>query len=256
MNTIRRERRQGPQLLRGEMVPDSTHDQRLLDRRGPADWLHMDPWRVLRIQAEFVEGFGSLAELPPSVTVFGSARTKPDSPDYALGVRLGGALADAGYGVITGGGPGCMEAANKGAVEAGGISVGLGIELPHEQSMNEYVNLGVEFRYFFVRKTMFVKYSCGFVTLPGGFGTLDELFEALTLVQTRKVTSFPVVLMGTSFWSPMVDWIKSSLLGEGKISPQDVDLIRVTDDVDEAVQIIVEADRRLEEESSLVGDAE
>ncbi|WP_061299821.1 TIGR00730 family Rossman fold protein [Herbidospora cretacea] len=256
MNTIRRERRQGPQLLRGEMVPDSTHDQRLLDRRGPADWLHMDPWRVLRIQAEFVEGFGSLAELPPSVTVFGSARTKPDSPDYALGVRLGGALADAGYGVITGGGPGCMEAANKGAVEAGGISVGLGIELPHEQSMNEYVNLGVEFRYFFVRKTMFVKYSCGFVTLPGGFGTLDELFEALTLVQTRKVTSFPVILMGTSFWSPMIDWIKSSLLGEGKISPQDVDLIRVTDDVDEAVRIIVEADRRREEEASLVGDAQ
>ncbi len=256
MNTIRRERRQGPQLLRGEMVPDSTHDQRLLDRRGPADWLHMDPWRVLRIQAEFVEGFGSLAELPPSVTVFGSARTKPDSPDYELGVRLGGALADAGYGVITGGGPGCMEAANKGAVEAGGISVGLGIELPHEQSMNEYVNLGVEFRYFFVRKTMFVKYSCGFVTLPGGFGTLDELFEALTLVQTRKVTSFPVILMGTSFWSPMIDWIKSSLLGEGKISPQDVDLIRLTDDVDEAVRIIVESDRRREEESSLVGDAQ
>ncbi|WP_062442988.1 TIGR00730 family Rossman fold protein [Herbidospora daliensis] len=256
MNTIRRERRQGPQLLRGEMVPDSTHDQRLLDRRGPADWLHMDPWRVLRIQAEFVEGFGSLAELPPSVTVFGSARTKPDSPDYELGVRLGAALADAGYGVITGGGPGCMEAANKGAVEAGGISVGLGIELPHEQSMNEYVNLGVEFRYFFVRKTMFVKYSCGFVTLPGGFGTLDELFEALTLVQTRKVTSFPVILMGSSFWGPMIDWIKSSLLGEGKISPQDVDLIRVTDDVDEAVRIIVEADRRREEEASLVGDAQ
>ncbi len=238
------------------MVPDSTHDQRLLDRRGPADWLHMDPWRVLRIQAEFVEGFGSLAELPPSVTVFGSARTKPDSPDYELGVRLGAALADAGYGVITGGGPGCMEAANKGAVEAGGISVGLGIELPHEQSMNEYVNLGVEFRYFFVRKTMFVKYSCGFVTLPGGFGTLDELFEALTLVQTRKVTSFPVILMGSSFWGPMIDWIKSSLLGEGKISPQDVDLIRVTDDVDEAVRIIVEADRRREEEASLVGDAQ
>ncbi|TKK85462.1 TIGR00730 family Rossman fold protein [Herbidospora galbida] len=256
MNTIRRERRQGPQLLRGEMVPDSTHDQRLLDRRGPADWLHMDPWRVLRIQAEFVEGFGSLAELPPSVTVFGSARTKPDSPDYELGVRLGAALADAGYGVITGGGPGCMEAANKGAMEAGGISVGLGIELPHEQSMNEYVNLGVEFRYFFVRKTMFVKYSCGFVTLPGGFGTLDELFEALTLVQTRKVTSFPVILMGSSFWGPMVDWIKSSLLGEGKISPQDVDLIRVTDDVDEAVRIIVEADRRREQEASLVGDAQ
>ncbi|GAA1021956.1 cytokinin riboside 5'-monophosphate phosphoribohydrolase [Acrocarpospora pleiomorpha] len=243
MNTIRPERRQGPALLRGSMVSQSTHDQRLLDRRGPADWVHMDPWRVLRIQAEFVEGFGALAELPPAVTVFGSARTKPDAPEYEMGVQLGRALAEEGYAVITGGGPGCMEAANRGALEAGGVSVGLGIELPHEQRMNEFVDLGVEFRYFFVRKTMFVKYSSGFITLPGGFGTLDELFEALTLVQTRKVTSFPVVLMGTRFWGPMIDWIKGTLLADGKISPPDVDLIRCVDDVEEAIHIIVEADR-------------
>jgi len=230
-------------VLRGRFVPETTHDQRLLDRRRSADWLHMDPWRVMRIQAEFVEGFGALAELPPAVTVFGSARTPRDSAEYELGVRLGRALAEVGYAVITGGGPGCMEAANKGAREAGGISVGLGIELPFEQAMNEYVDIGVEFRYFFVRKTMFVKYACGFVALPGGFGTLDELFEALTLVQTGKVTSFPVVLLGTSYWGGLVDWVKGTLAVEGKISPQDVDLISLTDDVDEAVQIIVDADR-------------
>jgi uncharacterized protein (TIGR00730 family) len=240
----RRERRQGPAVVRGRLVPESTHDERLLDRRGPAEWLHMDPWRVMRIQAEFVEGFGALAELPPAVTVFGSARTPVDSPEYQMGVRLGRALSEAGYAVITGGGPGCMEAANKGAREAGGISVGLGIELPFEQAMNEYVDLGVEFRYFFVRKTMFVKYACGFVALPGGFGTLDELFEALTLVQTRKVTSFPVVLLGTSYWGGLLDWVKGTLAVEGKISPQDVELIDLTDDVDEAVRIIVEADHR------------
>ncbi|MEV5411632.1 TIGR00730 family Rossman fold protein [Thermopolyspora sp. NPDC052614] len=244
MSNRRRERRQGPALVRGRLVPESTHDERLLDRRGPAEWLHMDPWRVLRIQAEFVEGFGALAELPPAVTVFGSARTPRDSAEYEMGVRLGRVLSEAGYAVITGGGPGCMEAANKGAREAGGISVGLGIELPFEQAMNEYVDLGVEFRYFFVRKTMFVKYACGFVALPGGFGTLDELFEALTLVQTSKVTSFPVVLLGTAYWGGLLDWIKGTLAVEGKISPQDVDLIDLTDDVDEAVRIIVEADRR------------
>jgi len=231
-------------VFRGPLVPDSTHDERLLDNRGSAEWLHMDPWRVMRIQAEFVEGFGALAELPPAVTVFGSARTPRDTPEYELGVRLGRALTEAGYAVITGGGPGCMEAANKGAREAGGISVGLGIELPFEQAMNEYVDLGVEFRYFFVRKTMFVKYASGFVALPGGFGTLDELFEALTLVQTRKVTEFPVVLLGSSYWGGLVDWVKGTLAVEGKISPQDVDLISLTDDVDEAVRIIVEADRR------------
>lgn len=202
----------------------------------------MDPWRVLRIQAEFVEGFGQLAELPTAVTVFGSARTTVDSPEYQLGVELGSKLAKAGYAVITGGGPGAMEAANKGASEAGGISVGLGIELPFEQRMNDYVDLGIEFRYFFVRKTMFVKYSCGFITLPGGFGTLDELFEALTLVQTHKVTSFPVVLVGTEYWSGLLDWIKGTLLSTGKISAPDLDLIHLTDDVDEAVNIIVESE--------------
>ncbi|MFE0151928.1 TIGR00730 family Rossman fold protein [Nonomuraea sp. NPDC059007] len=243
MKQSRPERRQGQAVVRGNLVPESTHDQRLLDRQGSTDWLHMDPWRVLRIQAEFVEGFGQLAELPPAVTVFGSARTPDDSPEYEMGVELGRALAESGYAVITGGGPGVMEAANRGATEVdGAVSVGLGIELPFEQKMNDYVDLGIEFRYFFVRKTMFVKYSCGFIALPGGFGTLDELFEALTLVQTRKVTSFPVVLMGTSFWGGMVDWIKNTLLGTGKIAAQDLDLIHLTDDVHEAVRIIAEGD--------------
>ncbi|WP_214412650.1 TIGR00730 family Rossman fold protein [Sphaerisporangium fuscum] len=239
----REERRQGQSLVRGKFLPDSTFDERLLDRRDSTDWLHMDPWRVLRIQAEFVEGFGQLAELPPAVTVFGSARTPRDTPDYELGERLGRALAMAGYAVVTGGGPGCMEAANKGAREAGGISVGLGIELPFEQKLNDFVDLGIEFRYFFVRKTMFVKYACGFVALPGGFGTLDELFEALTLVQTRKVTSFPVILLGTEFWGGLLDWIRDTLVSTGKISPGDVDLLQVTDDVEEAVRVIVDADK-------------
>ncbi|MEO3888158.1 TIGR00730 family Rossman fold protein [Nonomuraea sp. B5E05] len=244
MEQSRRERRQGQAVVRGRLVPTSTHDQRLLARQGPSDWVHMDPWRVLRIQAEFVEGFGQLAELPRAVTVFGSARTGEESPDYTQGRRLGRALAEAGYAVITGGGPGVMEAANRGARDVdGAVSVGLGIELPFEQSMNDYVDLGIEFRYFFVRKTMFVKYSCGFIALPGGFGTLDELFEALTLVQTRKVTSFPVVLVGTEFWGGLLEWVKASLLGTGKIAPQDLDLITVTDDVDEAVRIIADADR-------------
>ncbi|MBB6546193.1 TIGR00730 family Rossman fold protein [Nonomuraea rubra] len=243
MEQNRRERRQGQAVVRGSLVPSSTHDQRLLARQGPSDWVHMDPWRVLRIQAEFVEGFGQLAELPQAVTVFGSARTTPDSPDYELGRALGRSLAEAGYAVITGGGPGVMEAANRGARDIdGAVSVGLGIELPFEQRMNDYVDLGIEFRYFFVRKTMFVKYSCGFIALPGGFGTLDELFEALTLVQTHKVTSFPVVLMGSEFWGGLLDWIKGSLLSTAKIKAQDLDLISVTDDVDEAVRIIADAD--------------
>ncbi|MFB9621723.1 LOG family protein [Nonomuraea helvata] len=253
MKQSRPERRQGQAVVRGHLVPSSTHDQRLLARQGPSDWVHMDPWRVLRIQAEFVEGFGQLAEVPQAVTVFGSARTPEGTPEYQMGRALGRALAEAGYAVITGGGPGVMESANRGASEVdGAMSVGLGIELPFEQRMNDYVDLGIEFRYFFVRKTMFVKYSCGFITLPGGFGTLDELFEALTLVQTRKVTSFPVVLMGSEFWGGLLDWIKGTLLSTGKIAPQDLDLITVTDDVDEAVRIIVDADRarskQLEEE--------
>ncbi|MEO3811981.1 TIGR00730 family Rossman fold protein [Sphaerisporangium sp. B11E5] len=243
----REERRQGPALVRGKFLPESTYDERLLDQRGSTEWLHMDPWRVLRIQAEFVEGFGQLADLPPAVTVFGSARTPAGTPDYDLGVRLGGALAKAGYAVITGGGPGCMEAANKGAREAGGISVGLGIELPFEQKLNDYVDLGIEFRYFFVRKTMFVKYADAFVVLPGGFGTLDELFEAVTLVQTGKITQFPIVLLGTTFWRPLLDWINETLLGNGMISPDDPKLLHLTDDPDEAVRYIVDGRRRAEQ---------
>jgi uncharacterized protein (TIGR00730 family) len=237
----RAEHRQGPVMLRGDMVPGSTTDQRLLDGPGPSDWVHTDPWRVLRIQAEFVEGFGALAELGPAISVFGSARTPEDSGDYRLAQKLGTALVAAGFAVITGGGPGAMAGANRGAREGGGVSVGLGIELPFEQGMNQWVDLGVNFRYFFARKTMFVKYAQGFVVLPGGFGTFDELFEALVLVQTHKVTSFPIVLLGSGYWTGLMDWIRGPVLERGMISSRDVDLITVTDDVDEAVRIVVEA---------------
>ena len=219
-------------------MQQTTTDQRLLDSRGPSDWVHTDPWRVLRIQAEFVEGFGLLAEAPRAVCVFGSARTPPGSPEFAAGEALGAALAHGGWAVITGGGPGVMEAVNKGASKSGGVSIGLGIELPFEQRLNDWVDIGVNFRYFFVRKTMFVKYSQAFVVLPGGFGTLDELFEALTLVQTRKVTSFPVILYGSKYWSGLLDWLRDSVLADGKVSQADLELIRVSDDVDEIVAII------------------
>jgi uncharacterized protein (TIGR00730 family) len=243
---VRPTRHRGPILLRGgEPDPQSggtTTDQRLLDRRGPTDWVHTDPWRVLRIQSEFVEGFGLLAELPRAVSVFGSARTPRDHPHYAAGVEIGAALAGAGYAVITGGGPGAMEAANRGASEAGGLSVGLGIELPFEQELNEWVDLGISFRYFFVRKTMFVKYAQAFVILPGGFGTLDELFEALTLVQTRKVTRFPVILLGTEYWSGLIDWIRATMVPQGTISDADMELFTVTDDIAEVISEIQAAD--------------
>ncbi len=235
----------GPVTLRGSRVPGTTTDQRLLDSRGSTDWVHTDPWRVMRIQSEFVEGFGALAELGPAVSVFGSARTKPDTAFYAVAAQVGRRLVEEGYAVITGGGPGAMEAANRGAREAGGASVGLGIELPFEQGLNEHVNLGVNFRYFFARKTMFVKYSQGFIVLPGGFGTLDELFEAVTLVQTQKVTSFPIVLMGTEYWGGLFDWLRGPVLEAGTVSPQDLDLLHLTDDVDEAVQLIRAADERV-----------
>jgi uncharacterized protein (TIGR00730 family) len=235
----------GPVTLRGSRVPASTTDQRLLDSRGSTEWLHTDPWRVMRIQSEFVEGFGALAELGPAVSVFGSARTEPGTPFYELGTELGRALVEAGYAVITGGGPGAMEAANRGAIEAGGASVGLGIELPFEQGLNEHVNLGVNFRYFFARKTMFVKYARGFIVLPGGFGTLDELFEAVTLVQTRKVTSFPIVLIGTEYWGGLFDWLRGAVLAAGTVSARDVDLLHLTDDVAEAVRIISVADEEV-----------
>ncbi|MEV5711351.1 TIGR00730 family Rossman fold protein [Actinoallomurus sp. NPDC052274] len=254
-----RRRRQGPVTLRGNAIPATTTDQRLLDSRGPSDWLHTDPWRVLRIQAEFVEGFGLLAELPRAVSVFGSARTKPGSEEYELAERIGALLAEAGYAVITGGGPGIMEAANKGADDAGGLSVGLGIELPFEQKLNDHIDIGVEFRYFFVRKTMFVKYSQAFVVLPGGFGTLDELFEAITLVQTKKITRFPIVLFGTDYWGGLIQWIKDQMLPAGKISPEDLDLMYVTDDPVEVVERIKRAhetqERELEERAAQEADA-
>jgi len=234
-------------MLRGEFIPSTTTDQRLLDRRGPSDWVHTDPWRVLRIQAEFVEGFGLLAELGPAVSVFGSARAQPGTAEYQLAESIATALAEAGYAVITGGGPGIMEAANKGAAEADGVSVGLGIELPMEMGLNDYVEIGLEFRYFFVRKTVFIKYSQAFVVLPGGFGTRDELFEALTLVHTGKITKFPIVLVGSEYWSGLLSWIRGTVLAQGNISPGDEDLLTIADDAATVVQIITQAHRRGQE---------
>jgi uncharacterized protein (TIGR00730 family) len=229
----------GPVVQRRDQIDQGTTDQRLLDSRGPSDWVHTDPWRVLRMQAEFVEGFGALAELGPAVAVFGSARTAAEDPAYAAAERAGRLLVEAGFAVITGGGPGAMEAANKGASEAGGISVGLGIELPWESGLNEWVDVGVNFSYFFARKTMFVKYSQGFIVMPGGVGTLDELFEALTLVQTGKVTSFPIVLVGTSYWQGLIDWLRDTALAQGKLAQADIDRLILTDDVAEAVELMV-----------------
>ncbi|CAI9409464.1 LOG family protein [Nocardioides sp. T2.26MG-1] len=236
-----RSKSKGPILQRRDQVEAGTTDQRLLDTRGPSDWVHTDPWRVLRIQAEFVEGFGALAELGPAVSVFGSARTPADHPAYALGEQVGRKLADAGFAVITGGGPGVMEAVNKGASEAGGISVGLGIELPWEAELNSWVDVGINFRYFFARKTMFVKYSQGYLALPGGLGTLDELFEAMTLVQTQKITSFPIVLLGVAEWSGLLEWMGGTMVADGRIKQADLDSLLVTDDVDEAVARMVAA---------------
>ncbi|MGP5217912.1 TIGR00730 family Rossman fold protein [Arthrobacter rhombi] len=233
-------RRKGAVVLRRDQANVDQSDRMLLESKPSGeDFTHTDPWRVLRIQSEFVEGFGTLAQLGPAISVFGSARTPRDSERYQQGVDAGRLLGEAGYAVITGGGPGAMEAANKGACEAGAVSVGLGIELPFETGMNEWVDLGVNFRYFFVRKTMFVKYSQGFVVLPGGFGTLDELFEALTLVQTQKVTSFPIVLVGTAYWGPLVDWLRDTVAEEGAIGASDLDLIHLTDDVEDAVRRVV-----------------
>jgi uncharacterized protein (TIGR00730 family) len=226
---------QAAQILEGAAT--TTEDEKLLERPS-ADFLGTDPWRALRILSEFVDGFDAMAKVGPAITVFGSARTRPDHPDYALARSIGRQLAGAGYAVITGGGPGAMEAANRGCREGGGLSVGCNIELPHEQGMNPYVDLGVEFRYFFARKVMFVKYADGFVILPGGLGTLDELFEALTLIQTGKVRHFPVVLVGRAYWAGLIDWMRGTLLAHGTIAPGDLDLFHVTDDPDEVVGLI------------------
>ena len=243
---------QGPLTLRGRLVPAETADQHLLTSREAVDWLHRDPWRVMRIQSEFVEGFGALAEIGPAVSVFGSARATPGDRVYAWAEAIGGALAAAGYATITGGGPGAMAAANKGASQAGGVSVGLGIELPFEQVGNEWCDLVVHFRYFFARKTMFVKYAQGFIVLPGGFGTLDELFESLTLVQTGRVTGFPIVLVGRDHWSGLLDWLTQTVAARGMVSDLDLEFISVTDDPQEAVDLVVRAgrERRAREQRS------
>ncbi|MDQ4112485.1 MAG: TIGR00730 family Rossman fold protein [Actinomycetota bacterium] len=230
----------GPRPTKGRPA-GSTTDQRLLDSSGHGDWVHTDPWRVMKIQAEFVEGFNDLSEVGPAVSVFGSARTPKDHPTYAQAEAVGRGLAEAGFVVITGGGPGTMEAANKGALEAGGESIGLGIELPFEARLNDYVSFGLNFRYFFVRKMMFVKYSQGYVVMPGGLGTMDELFEAMTLSQTKKITQFPVVLMGVKHWEGLIDWMRETMLADGRIKQSDLDMITLTDDVDEAVELMLKA---------------
>lgn len=229
--------RRGPVLMRGSMIPQDNTTGNLIANAHDAEWLHKDPWRVMRIQAEFVDGFGALAETGPAVAVFGSARTDPSDPYYEQASLVGGMLAHEGVAVITGGGPGIMAAANRGAALAGGKSIGLAIELPHEEELNEWVNLGMTFRYFFVRKTMFVKYSSGAIFFPGGFGTLDEMFELLVLVQTHKVANMPMVLFGKDYWDGLMGWIETVLVEQGMISALDTDLMVLTDDPEEAVRV-------------------
>jgi uncharacterized protein (TIGR00730 family) len=224
--------------------PTMTEDRKLLERRVRPAFLDTDTWRSLRILSEFVEGFDALAQIGRAITVFGSGRVHPGDPAYDQAREIGRLLALEGYAVITGGGPGVMEAANRGCQEGGGLSVGCNIELPHEQDINPYVDLGVEFRYFFARKTMFVKYADGFVIMPGGYGTLDELMEALTLIQTGKIEHFPVVLVGSEFFGPFLDWIKGTLVAQGMIAAADLDLIQVTDDPHRVVEILREGSRR------------
>ena len=222
--------------------PWATEDEKLLALPGPGalvDFTRSDPWRVMRITSEFIEGFDTLNAVERGVSVFGSARTHPDDPQYQQAQEVSRLLAEAGFSIITGAGPGIMEAANKGARLAGGRSVGCNIELPFEQGANPYVDTLVNFRYFFVRKTMFIKYSVAFIIFPGGFGTLDELFEALTLIQTGKISQFPVILFGRHYWAGLVRWLHTRVLGEGKISPGDLDLMLLTDDPAEAAQAVI-----------------
>ena len=235
------ERRRGAVVVRGKEQAGErvTEDQALLrSREALPGFRDTDTWRALRILGEFVEGFDALAEVGPAITVFGSARVGRRNRYYSAARQLASKLGELGYAIITGGGPGIMEAANHGARDAGALSIGCNIELPFEQGLNEYVDLGMEFRDFFARKTMFVKYASGFVIFPGGFGTLDELFESLTLIQTGKVKHFPVVLYGRDYWGGLLDWIRAKPLYEAKISPEDLRLLTLTDDVDEACEAI------------------
>ncbi|MEO8226095.1 MAG: TIGR00730 family Rossman fold protein [Gemmatimonadota bacterium] len=222
-----------------------TQDEALLEgpptRYRPDALLKTDPWRVFRIMGEFVEGFDNLGDISDGVSIFGSARTPPTDPHYQAAVETARLLAQAGCPIITGGGPGIMEAANRGAVEGGSLSIGLNIELPFEQGTNPYVRRSINFRFFFVRKTMFVKYSTAFIVFPGGFGTLDEMFEALTLIQTGKVKHFPVILFGRAYWQGLVDWLRDTVTKQGKVGPNDLELFRITDDPKEAADIVIRA---------------
>ena len=229
----------------GRALPGTTQDEQLLESPRPDEFTHTDPWRVFRIMGEFVEGFDELATLSRGIAIFGSARTRPDDPDYKAAQETGALLAAQGFAVITGGGPGIMEAANRGAFDAGGLSIGCNIELPFEQKPNAYQTLSLTFKYFFVRKMMFVKYSLAFVIFPGGFGTFDELFEALTLIQTRKIRNFPIVLFGSHYWSGLLDWLRAVVLPGGKISEHDMDIFHITDSPAEVVEIVTRSQSSL-----------
>ncbi len=242
-----------PLISPSEPLPKerAREEEHAFERALNFDFTLTDPWRVMRIMSEFVNGFDALAHIPPSVTIFGSARTRPDDPTYAIAVETARSLAKAGFGIITGGGPGIMEAANKGAQEGGNLSIGCNIELPFEQGANPYLDISLEFRYFFVRKTMFIKYSNAFIIFPGGFGTMDELFEALTLIQTKKVSHFPVILYGSQYWGGLVNWMRETMLIDEKVSTHDLELLRISDDPGEICQIVCDAyheNDRLEKE--------
>ena len=231
----------------GRAAPGTTQDEQLLESPRPDEFKHTDPWRVFRIMGEFVEGFDELATLSRGIAIFGSARTPSDDPDYKAAQETGALLAAQGFAVITGGGPGIMEAANRGAFEAGGLSIGCNIELPFEQRSNAYQTLSLTFKYFFVRKMMFVKYSLAFVIFPGGFGTFDELFEALTLIQTKKIRNFPIVLFGRNYWSGMLKWLDEVVLTSGKISNHDMKMFHITDSPAEVVEIVTQSQSSLAE---------
>ena len=235
-------------------APGSTQDEQLLESPRPDEFTHTDPWRVFRIMGEFVEGFDELASLTRGVSIFGSARSKPADPDYIAAQETAALLAGEGYAVITGGGPGIMEAANRGAFEAGGVSIGCNIELPFEQRSNPYQTRSLKFKYFFVRKMMFVKYSLGFIIFPGGFGTFDELFEALTLIQTKKIRNFPVVLFGSAYWNGLLDWFRAVVLPGGKIGDLDMRMFHVADSPHEVLEILNRSQSSLHEMDKLVSD--
>ncbi len=238
----------------GRALPGTTQDEQLLESPRPDEFTHTDPWRVFRIMGEFVEGFDELATLSRGIAIFGSARTRPDDPDYQAAQETGALLAAQGFAVITGGGPGIMEAANRGAFDAGGLSIGCNIELPFEQKPNPYQTLSLTFKYFFVRKMMFVKYSLAFVIFPGGFGTFDELFEALTLIQTKKIRNFPIVLFGSHYWSGLLDWLRAVVLPGGKISEHDMNMFHITDSPAEVVEIVTRSQSSLHELDATISD--